>query len=153
MVTSSLIITASRQRTTDFWNIENSPEVQLLFQNAEGCEDPRLDLIVVRSGIATNTREHGHMENRHSQQAAGLEHGKFAQGKMLRVPWKASQLLGAIGQCWEAEKVWGEADGRPTWTWVPVPNFSPNLSFITFPGVTWLTTFLRIVFVWVLKAQ
>ena len=57
----------------------------------------------------------------------GLNMVNLLRGRCLWVPWNASQSLGAIGQCCEAEKVWGEADGCPTWTWVPVPNFSKSI--------------------------
>lgn len=56
------------------------------------------------------------MENTLSQEAAGLEGGKRAQEKMLKVPLKSPTLTGwgAPASGWGAEEVLGEADGLPT---------------------------------------
>lgn len=68
-------------------------------------------------------------------------------------PGKPHSHWGSSANGWEAEEVWGEAYGLPMCACVPFLNCPPNLPFITFPSATWLITFLRLVFVLVLKKQ
>ena len=140
MVTSLLVITVSSlQKIINFWNIENSsspvtssetegPGVQVRNQCGEVWSSQkrrrawRTDSARKQPAlnVLDSLRGHAHESPGHHRHQVPLANG-----------WE------------EAEGVPGEAGSLPIYTWVPFPNWSPSLSFITFLGVCWLMLFLR----------